>query len=694
MGLASGRADAFRTPVPRAQERPPATSRCYRVLRSTAWVFLVYLGLSVLLNLHAWTAGPSDRAQAAGGDVAIFVWSLRWAAYALVHGHNLFYSNWVNYPGGVNLLNNTTVLLLGIIATPLTLAFGAVVSFNVLQTLAFALSALGARQLVRRWTSWSVAAFVGGLAYGFSSYSVSSGWSHLHAIFLALPPLILLCLDELLVRQKGSAIRWGVGLGVLASAQFFISSEVLADTFELCLVGVVLLAVLHRERIGEKLRYATTGVLTGAGVSLVLLAYPAWYAVFGPEHGSITAPAPLFSLYSSDLLGPIVPTSNQLLTTSGLSRLGDRYSGGLIRFPGGSFHLLTNATYVGLPLLLALLVIIVRYRRLAVVRFFAFMEAVAFVASLGPALKVSGHVTSVKLPERVLLHLPLLEATYPYRYGAFVALGAAIILAVGLDRLRPRSEYQLRPLRPRISRTVAAVILIGLALAPLVPAMPYSTEKISTPRYFTSGAVSAIAPGSVALTYPPPSPFTSITMVWQANAGLRFRMVGAYMFAQDGHGAFTLAPNHSPTEVLLYDIWAAKPVPAFTPALEGRIRQALADWRVGNVLIAMSEAHSETAVSLFSAVLGRPPQYEQGVAAWYRLPFASGRSAARLGARLRAGVPYGRTGLGRAACYRLAPWAARCTYGAHLLSVSDGKVPVCRRFAVGRPGLEPGSDGL
>src|SRR5205085_8691189 len=124
---------------------------------------------------------------------------------------------------GVNMLNNTTPMLLAVVASPVTVVVGAAASYNLLTTLAFAASAGAAYVLIRRWTSWRPAAFVGGLLYGFSPYMVSVGWAHLFLTFVPWLPLMVLCLDEVLVRQRGSPIRWGLALGLLAIAQFFTS---------------------------------------------------------------------------------------------------------------------------------------------------------------------------------------------------------------------------------------------------------------------------------------------------------------------------------------------------------------------------------------------------------------------------------------------------------------------------------------
>jgi len=149
-------------------------------------------------------------------------------------------------------------------------------------------------------------------------------------------------------------------LGTLISARLFISSEILAETTELGIIEIVGLATVHHDQIRDKARYGLTGLLTALGVASTLLAYPISFAVFGPEHGKNAA---LSGLYSGDLVTPIVPTSNQLLTTPALSRLGEKFSGGSILF-GSSSHVVTNAAYLGIPLILFVVATALIYRRL------------------------------------------------------------------------------------------------------------------------------------------------------------------------------------------------------------------------------------------------------------------------------------------------------------------------------------------
>ena len=84
---------------------------------------------------------------------------------------------------------------------------GPVASLNVASTITPALTAFTAFVVIRRWAPWTPAAFVGGLLYGFSPFVLSSlEFAHLMTAALMLLPLILAVLDEILIRQRHSAL--------------------------------------------------------------------------------------------------------------------------------------------------------------------------------------------------------------------------------------------------------------------------------------------------------------------------------------------------------------------------------------------------------------------------------------------------------------------------------------------------------
>ncbi len=234
------------------------------------------------------------------------------------------------------------MLALGIVLTPVTLAFGPVASMNVALTLAPALSALSMFVLLRRWVAWAPAAFIGGLAFGFSPFLVTElALNQLNIAFLAVLPLVVMALDEILVRQRRSPYVVGAGLAVLLAVQFFVSTEVLVITVVFGAVAVVLLAGFARTRrpaeLGPHLGHAIRGTGTALVGAVVLLAYPAWFLFRGPAHLT----GPIWSNGSIDQYGN---TLTSFWAVGNLGTIGAQ----MVRFGGYQGPALPGLGYLGL----------------------------------------------------------------------------------------------------------------------------------------------------------------------------------------------------------------------------------------------------------------------------------------------------------------------------------------------------------
>ena len=87
--------------APDAVDQHPMRGERRRPPWATIIVVAVYIGLAVAIYGHMWASGPSAVVQP-GGDQLGTVWFLRWTPFALLHGHNPFFSDYANYPFGVN----------------------------------------------------------------------------------------------------------------------------------------------------------------------------------------------------------------------------------------------------------------------------------------------------------------------------------------------------------------------------------------------------------------------------------------------------------------------------------------------------------------------------------------------------------------------------------------------------------------
>jgi hypothetical protein len=236
----------------------------------------LYLMGSFALFWHVWTAGPSSVLSCYCTDTSRYVWYLQWTPYALSHGHQLLYSNWLFHPVGVNLLTDTAMQSIGVVLAPVTWLFGPVATLNVASTLIPALTALSMFWLLQRWVHWAPAAFIGGLAYGFSALvivQIAFGWLNLAC--LALFPLIVACMDELFIRQRARPRRVGAALAVLMAVQFFVGTEMLLIVTISGVVAVALLvgyaALRHRDELRRRTPYAVSGVVAALVIGALLL---------------------------------------------------------------------------------------------------------------------------------------------------------------------------------------------------------------------------------------------------------------------------------------------------------------------------------------------------------------------------------------------------------------------------------------
>src|SRR3954452_5736589 len=486
---------------------------------------------------------------------------------------------------------NTTVPFVGLVLTPVTLLLGAVFSYNVLATLALALSAWCAYFAFRRYTR-PVPAAIGGLLYGFGPYTFAQQ-DHPQIAFAVFPPIVFLLLDEILVRQRRSPVALGLLLGVATVLQVLVGEELAAATVLVAAIAVVLLALLNRREVRRRLRYAARALAVAAGLALIVGAYPLAVQFFGSHR--VTGPVQPANTFVADLLELVIPTKHQAVHLGATNRV-------VRTFTGPS----DLDAYIGLPFLAIAAFGAVRYRRDALVRFAALLAFVAAVLSLGPRLHVNGHSLAVRLPWVVPQRLPILENILPTRLAVFTLLAVALLVAVFVDRVR------LPPL------AVAAVVAV--AFASVFPSLPFLSQSAASPPFF-GAQVRALPDGGVALVAPPAglASASARAMLWQVKADFRFRMPGGY--AMSGrHLRFALLDR-------INDILSDRASPPLTGQQLRDLRCDVARLRVETVIRRPKNVGAPELVDLFRALLGRPPERSGGVSVWRRA-LASARSRA------------------------------------------------------------------
>jgi hypothetical protein len=455
-------------------------------------VSVLYFGIPVL-------AHPGRDLVGTGTDPDLFVWALGWWPHAIVHGENPIVTHAVWAPVGVNLAWVTAVPALALTLAPLTLLAGPVVTFNVLAVLLPAFAAFTAYLLCRHLTGRFWPSLAGGYLFGFSSYVLGQSEGHLHMTAVFLVPLVALVVIR---RFEGTLSRRAfiVGLGVLLAVQFAIATE-LWFTVSVVLAVSLLLAValvpfVRRQLVPVVVELAGAYALMAVLVSPLLV-----YALLHFQNESLNQPA----LFPADLLNVVVPTRLTWLHSGWTSRVAADFQGNDAE----------NGAYLGLPLVAVFAWYAWESRRRATAWLLVVLTLLGVFVELGESLHVRGH-DYLRLPWAHIATLPGFDNVLPARFSMFVALGTALTVAL----------WAARSSAPRVLRAA----LVVAAIAFVVPHVWLDAWHVhpERPAFFAQELDRAcLANGENVLMLPWPTKDNA--MLWQAEAGYRFRMANGYL---------------------------------------------------------------------------------------------------------------------------------------------------------------------
>ncbi|HXS63670.1 MAG TPA: hypothetical protein VN767_12540 [Streptosporangiaceae bacterium] len=601
-----------------------------RRARWSTWLVLaVYLLAALAVTWRLWV-DPASRTVAGNPDDAdLFAWYMRYAANSIAHWQlPALVTPALNAPSGINLMWNSSLLLPSILLAPVTLLFGAQVSLTVLTTLGFAGSAAAMFWVLRRWQVSESAAAIAGAVYGFSPALLQSALGHYDLQFAVLPPLIVDTMLRIAIgpdrravlaeraerirraRRKesegsgtagsvGSAgsvgpvgavgslgdegeqvtrwrpeVRTGIWLGLLVTAELFVSEELTLTTV---LTGALLIVILGTgfwPQVRARLEPTLAGAAVAVGVTLATAGWALWVQFFGPLTQNSSPFLPDF--YVNDLSGFITPSGSLLFHTSASAATAAAYRGQPPEY----------LAYLGWPLVIVLIVAAAAFWMQPVIRAFGASAIVLALLSLGGHPLVSGvdHV-GVDLPWRWLQYLPLAGSVLPDRFSIVLDGLAAVLLALVLDQVRQRlrlrdpgggqsrlqspvepearlrdlgggqSRLQLRP-RLRAAAATGLAVLVCLPLVPL-PLPPALAEQL--PAGWTAAFAALHLPdGARVLVVPVPEVHLTEAMRWQADSGQQYSLIGGYFIgpAWDGH-AYIDGNGLSATSVYLNELWAS-----------------------------------------------------------------------------------------------------------------------------------------
>lgn len=512
--------------------------------------FALYLGLSLLFFGREVIGDPNNRVVGdSGADKTLYMWSFEWWPRALLHWQNPLHVDVAWAPNGFDFGLGTAGGGLALAATPLTSLAGPVVTYNLLTLAAPALAGAAAFLLAQSLSGKFAPSLVAGYVFGFSSYELGHLLGHLPLAFTALVPLV----PYLIVRRYRGDLSRRAFLALLAAVlvvQFLIVTQIFVT---MVVVGVLAATVAAAILGVSSIRQTLTEAVVALILALVLISPVVAYAVVSDAKTPIRSPY----AESADVLGYVIPTRRMLIRPPGSAAIVERFTA-----TGAE-----NGAYLGLPFLV--LAALAAFRRpLARQRLLLAALLIGVVLlSLGARIKVAGLVVGIG-PWSLLARLPFVDSALPIRLTMYAALFLGLLVAIAL---RDRTS---------VARWAAAVIGI-VAMMPNVQ-LPTWSSDVPRPRFFATERYRQYVPERATTLVLPYGP-AGWSMLWQAEADFRFRIIGGHFALRvtpseerwrdvyEGLGAGGIPPHRLRAFLKAHDV----DVVVVAPGTRGRVRRVV-----------------------------------------------------------------------------------------------------------------------
>ena len=395
-----------------------------------------------------------------GGDVWVHQWTLSWLKKCVTEGLNPFYTDLLFHPNGVSLTSHNIAWLNFALWLPLQAILGNHTAYSLMYIGLFALNGFAMYLLAREWTGSPLAAFIGGLIYGFWPY-VASQSGHPNMIVILWLPLALLYLRRTMEKgRKRDAVLAAVFLALIGVARW-----------QLLIVGGVIIGLYLLYKCltdGACRTWRTLALLVLVGLLAAALMAPlAAPVVVGqltrayPDDVLIDDPAK----GHTDLLAYVLPNSNLSLWGDVVPRLGENF-----RFTRDRVEFIGYTTIV--------LALYGAVKNWSAARFWVLAAGMHIVLALGSQLRVGSQLyPQVLMPYRLVEDLFFVRIVRnPHRFNVFLGLPMGMLAALGVTALLRRRPSGWKSALPAI---VAGVLILGESSL-----VPYRIERPVTPAWY------------------------------------------------------------------------------------------------------------------------------------------------------------------------------------------------------------------
>lgn len=414
-------------------------------------LFAAWLTWPALAELGAMI--PGDE-----GDAFVHLWTYDWVKDALQSGKNVYFTQRLFFPEGVELYTHNIAWLNIALWLPLQALVGESAAYTLVYLLVLVLNGAATFLLVRHLTAHLPAAFVAGfIVTGWPR--IIASYSHPNLIFIAFVPLSLLAMHRLVTDGRWTGVLW---LGLLVAGIGYSRYQMLILSAPL--LGLAALYWLWQETSGRAARSAGQ-LLAAVGLAILLLlplAGPVVGYQLARDHGDdLVVLRNEWEEDETDLLGYILPGE------------GAPFAGPLLaqRFP----NLLTHTPIGLVTLMLAAAGLFVPRRDRWL---WLGMAVLLLLLALGRSLVVNGQA-SIPLPyawlEDNLLIMQLVR--YPSRFAVLLSIPMAVLAGYGVLLITSRLTFGA-------TAAVTAGLALLIALSYRVP--DYPLLDLDTPAWYAA----------------------------------------------------------------------------------------------------------------------------------------------------------------------------------------------------------------
>ena len=195
-------------------------------------------------------------------DVSSYDWDLWWVAHQVTHLGNPWFTSHMAAPAGIQLAFDTTMPLVGLILTPVTLAFGPTTALALLTAVAPGLACYAMYRAARLWLRSQTGAIAAGAFFGLATMITFQNWYHVNISIGAVS--LPMALEAAVRLRRRPGLRQGIVLGLVLGASVLVNLETAV------MAGFVAALALAPGLLRRPVRARLTAIAAGALVALLV----------------------------------------------------------------------------------------------------------------------------------------------------------------------------------------------------------------------------------------------------------------------------------------------------------------------------------------------------------------------------------------------------------------------------------------